>query len=929
MGVISFLEVFASGEQFKTVDPLSYSLFDRKGDFRDTIVVANPGTGKTTEIVDRVISLLQSGVKGEDIVCVTFTNKAADEMKTRIFKGIENHPEIMGEALKLEVSTIHGFVSNQLKSGGTTVKVASNTVLRYIVYNKLRELGTFNYGNEYLMGSIVPKMENGIRYLKSFGIMPRDIRVAEVSALMEARQTTRNPSQPSAKAVEVLVRDFKTIFQEYEDFKGKLSLMDFNDLLRVYLEAGNFIDKRYVLVDEFQDLNRMQVDIVSKLGKTRFFVGDRKQSIFGFQGGSLSSFHRYLSDSDFDIRGLDLNFRSTNNILDFAKSYLKKYSKDQQAVGEVEGLRNDQKGEGEPVQLIPSATPEADAVAKLLEVKQIHSGEKRSYAIIARTNTQLEKITSFLDESGIRYSSTVSGRSDRSQISDILSYISGLVSIEPRVLSRALMTPFSGYSLEESIKNSQSLSKGGEPDEHLPENMLRLRKMKFGPMLIDEAFEHVIFPIATSIGADYLSSARAVLDSAHDYLESFEEYSMDGFLDYMALASEPTENDLREEEVNLLTVHKAKGLAFHTVIYVPTETRNSLEYFDSMTYSIISTSTGVDVEQDLLEEPLRIDFVALTRAKDELFIIGNDRILSRYDTGCPCREVGSISTEVTASVSNRYNEPYMLFVNGRYEEAEKLLKAPKTWLPEKVRDYFSGVSRLSYSALEGLSDPYRFLRTRILGIRETSQASEAGEQFHRYAQTYLEGRIDRTELPQEQSAEFDNLDRAMAVLAENYTVPPKLTELKVEIPLSVLFPERGAPDNIMVEGRLDVIFITKDEPERFLVADYKTSRRPRSDYWHQLWLYTRMFQRYYGVKPEYLSGGIIYLSLREAIETGDKGMEVQVREYAKIKTDVVEKRISEFLMYMERPEAFVEKLLSRSPENELDSRLREALSGFF
>ena len=892
----------------------------------DRIIVANPGTGKTAEIVEEVARLLRSGIRGEDIACVTFTNKAADEMKARIFKGVATHQELIGEALKLEVSTIHGFIKNYLESRGITVNFASNTVLRYLVYEKLVELGTFNYGTEYLAGTIVPKIENGIRYLKSFGIVPEKIAVENVISIMTSRFPPKGKTSLSGSAISVLVRDFKEIFQYYEDFKKEHSLMDFNDILRVFLEMGDFNQKQYVLVDEFQDLNRMQVDIVSKLGRFRFFVGDRKQSIFGFQGGSLSSFQRYLSGTDFEIRGKTLNFRSTNNILKFAKSYLTRYSRDEQAVNEIRDLRNEGSGDGKRVQLVSSSTPEADAVSKLREIMSQHSGVKRDYAIISRTNGQLEKVAKFLDEAGIPYSSTVTSRVNRGQIGDILAFISGLVSEDPTLISRALLTPFSGLTLQESVSLSSAILRDGEWKDHVPQRLLELRAMKFGLALIDHAFERIILPVASSIGQDYFSSARSVFDSAHEYLEAFKDYSLEGFLQFMSLSAEPPENDLRESEVNLLTVHKAKGLAFDSVIYIPSETRSSLEYFDTMTYSIIYASTGIDVERDLLEEPLRIDFVALTRAREELIVVGADRILSRYDTGCPCQETGYASGIISSSTTGRYNEPYMLFVNGRIEEAKKLLEKKNVWLLENITSYFSGLSRLSYSTLEALSDPYRFLRTRILRIRETSPFSRAGEEFHQLAQHYLEGRIELEKIPQEHASEFTNLEAAIGILREEYRFPPLHTELKVEMPLSALFPERGVPDGLMIEGRFDAVFQGNGNSQKYLVADYKTSRQQRSDYWHQLWLYTRMFQKYYNARPENVSGGIIYLNLREAVETGEKSLDVQIRDSLKIKTDVVENRISEIIAYMERPDLFVEKLLSKSPATELDVRLSEKLS---
>lgn len=892
---------------------------------KDTIVVANPGTGKTKEIVDQVLTLLQAGVRGEDIVCVTFTNKAADEMKNRIVKEISLFPELSDQALRLDVATIHGYAMSYLESEGMKAEIISNTVLRYIVYRKLLDLGTFNYGPDYLIGTIVPKFENAIRYLKSFGIMPHDIDVGTVTGIVRKKVAEGRSAGLSGKAVDVLVRDFVAIFSEYEKFKNSTSSMDFNDLLRIFLKEAPVSEKKYVLVDEFQDLNRMQVDIVGRLAENRFFVGDRKQSIFGFQGGSLSSFSRYLNDSNFRIRGKNINFRSTNNILDFATGYFLSYSKDDYSREEVRNLKNPGKGAGDRVSLMPSPDPQLDAVSKLRELISRPENEGKDFAIIARTNSQVEKIVRHLDSTGISYTSTIRNRVNQSQIGDILSYISGLVSEDARVMGRALMTPFSGLSLKEALDANRVLPQTGDHGIVLPEQFLELRKLKFGTAMIDQAFERIILPIATSIGEDYLTSAVAILDSAHEYLSTFSDYTLEGFLNYMSLSTEPAEDDLRKSHVNILTVHKAKGLEFDTVIYVPTDPRNSLEYFDFLTYAVISSVTGIDVERDLAEEPLRIDFVALTRAKENLIVVANERVLSRFELENKFYGIIETPAEPVQSRGARYNEPYMLFVNGRYNEAEKLLKSSGKWLENAISDYFTGISRLSYSTLNSLSNPYEFLRTKILKVRDTSSFAEAGVNFHDIAQKFVEGRIKVAEVPEDLALDFRNLNKSFALLSQNYVIPPANSEYRVDLPLSSLFPDRGAPDDITIEGHIDAVFTGKENEGQYLIADYKTSRKISSEHWHQVWLYTRMFQKKFGIKPDNISGSVIYVSLRESVETGEKDFSVQVREYRKIKTDVVEKRISEILLYMEQPEAFVEKILSRTPSGEFEERLREIL----
>ena len=366
----------------------------------DRIIVANPGTGKTTEIVAEVARLLISGIKGEDIACVTFTNKAADEMKKRVFQKIRKDlPGMLNEAFQIEVSTIHGYALSHLQALGKTSEITSNTTLRFVIYQRLLELNTFSYGRDYIIENLVPKFENSIRYLKSFGILPGQIDKVQVSRLtIEKMATSRNLSL-SKEATERLVKDFVEVFATYEKYKDEHNVVDFNDLLRDFNSLENFPRRSHVLVDEFQDLNRLQTDIVSRMAKNRFFVGDRKQSIFGFQGGSLSSFHRFLDDSGFNVDGRSQNHRSTNNILGFAKNYYMAYSADEGSRKEVENLSNPDKEDGEKVSLIASPDPESNAVALVISFLSENRNESDDISVIARTNSQVEKISA----SGRRY----------------------------------------------------------------------------------------------------------------------------------------------------------------------------------------------------------------------------------------------------------------------------------------------------------------------------------------------------------------------------------------------------------------------------------------------------------------------------------------------------------------------------------------------
>ncbi len=892
----------------------------------DRIIVANPGTGKTTEIVEEGARLLKSGVKGTDIACVTFTNKASDEMKKRIFQKIrKDYPDLVTEAFQIDVSTIHGYAMSHLQTLGRTSAITSNTTLRYVIYQRLLELNTFTYARDYLIEKLVPKFENSIRYLKSFGILPESISLNEVTALTGEKMRSSKNLSLSSEATEKLVKDFVDVFSTYEQYKEENNVMDFNDLLRDFNSLDNFPRRSHVLVDEFQDLNRLQTDIVSRMAENRFFVGDRKQSIFGFQGGSLSSFHRFLGDSGFEVSGMSQNHRSTNNILDFAKEYYLTYSRDEGSRKEVEKLSNPEKEQGEKIQLISTSDPEANAVDRAIHLLQSYKNPKEDIAIIARTNSQVEKISSMLQSAGIAFSSTIKNRINQKQINEILDFLRGLVSTEPNVVSKALLTPFSGLTLMEAVEAGSLLIKEGMKEEMLPEKFHSLRNMKFGTNLMEEAFESVILPICSAMTQEYVASALSVLNSSREYLSTFPEFSFEGFLDFMALSSDAAEEDLKKSQINVLTVHKAKGLEFHTVIYLPTETRKNLEFMDNLTTSIISVSTGINIMQDLEEEPVRIDFVALTRASEKLIVMASDRLMARFQIGGDTYSIEDSDFESVSYSSRKYDESYNLFIAGRKEEALALINRSKIWLPQKIRDYFTSIDHLSYSTIDAINDPYRFLRNKILGIIDYSPAASSGSDFHNYAQAYSNGTVTMNDIPRDLKEHFRNLDLVLDQIKPDFRVPAKFTEYKISLPLNAVFENPGVPDDIMLDGRIDAIYEGNNGNGTFLVADYKTSKSSKPAYWQQLWLYTRMFQKQFHVDSDKISGAIMYVSMREAVDTGSTSYALDIREFGRIRSDVVEKRLAELLTYMANPDQFMEKLVSRTPLTEMDKRIKDSL----
>jgi len=352
------------------------------------LVTANPGTGKTLLLAHKYINLIKSGINPEEILCLTFTRKARKEMEDRITKLIKD------EKIKIDLSelNVHTFHSYALDNIDDTHLVSPN-LLRYSIFRYLKDIEPLNYADSYLLDTIVPKMENLIRYLKSFGVTYDQIDVDEV------KKHVTDFKRFSKEELELFLEEFVRIYAYYEEIKGKHGL-DYTDMLLDFLNISIIPKFKYVLVDELQDVNRMEADISLKSAEKFVAVGDQKQAIFGFQGGSILNFKKF-SDSTHFV--LSENFRSTNPILAYSREYFSSKTKEKHHCEELKDLINKNKEGGtKPVIYDVTRDDMCPAVCKL--VKKLSKDGK--VAVIARTNTQIMKISKEFQNQDIEHSST-------------------------------------------------------------------------------------------------------------------------------------------------------------------------------------------------------------------------------------------------------------------------------------------------------------------------------------------------------------------------------------------------------------------------------------------------------------------------------------------------------------------------------------------
>ena len=242
-----------------------------------------------------------------------------------------------------------------------------------------------NYGDDYLIGTIVPKMENLLRYLKSFNVLPKDIDLEKVKPLLKASDNY------SKEEIDSFAEYFLEIFSHYEDIKSNKGI-DYADMLINFLKIGNIPKFKYVLIDESQDVNALEADIALLSADNFVAVGDKKQAIFGFQGGSINNFAKFNDSKKFVLSN---NFRNAQPILDYAKDKLMNITKDESIKRDLKDLKNDSnKTNVKPVVYLVDKKKIVASACEL--VKKISDGfkdDEKQVAIIVRNNDQLTKVS--------------------------------------------------------------------------------------------------------------------------------------------------------------------------------------------------------------------------------------------------------------------------------------------------------------------------------------------------------------------------------------------------------------------------------------------------------------------------------------------------------------------------------------------------------
>ena len=882
--------------------PEQKAILESKG---DTMVVSNPGTGKTTTLSLKVIDLLENGAKPEDILCITFTTKAKKEMFDKIFEMSQGKfPD--ADILKIKIHTFHAFAYDYLTEAGLiSSEIIGNNLLRYSILESFIENKALNWGKSYIVDTIMPKVENSIRYIKAFGITPDKIDIKKTASLIQQNYTpTKAISKEDVKA---FLTYYVEAYKHYENSKN--DMVDFSDMLLTFLEKFQGDKYEHVLVDEMQDMNAIHAQIIEKIAKNLFLVGDPKQAIFGFGGGSIKNFEKFAQSCEKML--LSKNRRSTQQILDYSKQYFLDRT-EHRTKFEMELKKFDGVTKGSLPKIFLTSAP----FGKILSI--IKENPDKSIGVITRTNRQIIEISKYLDNHSIDYTTTSSQATTQEARNQIIIYIKGLLSNDINQKISATFTTFSPYTLQEAFEFSAD-AKNNKEIEKLNSWKTNLNKEDLNLLFSEE-----ILPTSVSKGSEWFSTAMSVKQQIDDYLE-FETRTFEGLFDFIAIGEEAYTERSKKSLCTLTTVHKAKGRAFDVVIYVPSTGGGRTNFIDVITDSIC-VANGINPEDEVVEESLRIDFVSLTRAKEKLFIISDDEKIAKrfHHENLSEFEVDETEEEEvdTSTISHRLSEAYSLFVSGEYSKSEELLKSKETWLREYIISYFENIEHFSYSSVTKV--PYDFLTKNIVKTPYSSPAMDFGTNVHNALEKIvsdkakLEDYTDEDEL----KAIKNGLKRLEEIKKENPGFKIKTSEMKVKLSMKLL-TEYSQEDSLTFEGKIDAVF---EHDDGIFLIDYKTDKNTNyaSHHKRQLAVYKKIYSQLENIPEEKIQTCLIFVALRGGINTGKSDSAI---DYGK--RDVFgtfEEHLQKVLEWKKNPDEFIKELIEQPTQDSLHEAIKEKLA---
>ena len=582
------------------------------------LILAGAGSGKTRVITRRVAYLLSQGVRAHNILAITFTNKAAGEMRHRVEQLVPGN--------KVFVSTFHSLGARLLRQYGERLNIDRNFTI-YDVDDRNR----------------LVKAALGTAGIDDVKFTPDRL----AGAISKAKNMLLTPKLYEATANDFFTQTVAKVYHLYEKKLRAANGMDFDDLLylpalflKLNEELRRDLDHRfkYVLIDEYQDTNQAQYEIARRLSVNEpnlCVVGDPDQSIYKWRGSDIKNILDF--ERDFPaakVITLEQNYRSTQSIL-HAASVLIDHNKQRKKKALVTA-----NPEGEPVRVLTFDNGLEEAEGVVVRIKEAVQAKKfryRDHAIFLRINALSRTLESAFVKHGVPFQ-IVKGLAffDRKENKDILAYLRLLVNPSdtvsflrvvnepPRGVGKVSLDRLVSYAADlditllnaaaqvQKIPEIRGKAATGLRDFHRliaelrtqpdlpPHEMIRL-------VLDKSSYRKQLQESTDEEDADRLANIEELITASKQFSDEDSSRTLSDFLEQIALASDVDSWDEESDRVSVMTFHAAKGLEFPVV------------YLLAVEQGLLPHDRSLGKDEDI-EEERRLCFVGMTRAMKELYL---------------------------------------------------------------------------------------------------------------------------------------------------------------------------------------------------------------------------------------------------------------------------------------------------------------------
>lgn len=570
------------------------------------LVIAGAGSGKTKVLTTRIANLIAQGIPSYNILAITFTNKAAHEMKERLEKLVSDNQAFVG--------TFHSFGVRIIRENAPLLGLDRN-------FSILDSDDVLSIIKKILKDNGYDTKNNPPSYIRNrISTIKNDMLTDD-----EINNTLRTPQDKIA--IEV--------YYQYMDVLRKNNSVDFDDLLRLPVKLftehkdvlADYQEKyRYILIDEYQDTNEVQYKLSKLLAKKYqniFIVGDPDQSIYMFRGANFRNILNFEKDyKNAKVIPLEENYRSTTSILDTANSVIKNNKE------RKEKKLWSSKGEGSKVKYLRAYDGKHEINLVLDEIKRLleQGYEKKNISVLYRTNAQARLVEEMFLKANVPYKVVGSYYFySRKEIKDLICYLRLILNNNDEIsLRRIINVPKRGIG-PSTIQKLENVAK--EKNISIFEAIESGREKEFKDLILDLTQKSEDLTLTelidlildeTNMKSEYENYKSLENELRLDNLEEFKSItktfeertgsvSLADFLEEISLIADVTEHKEDEDVVTLMTIHSAKGLEFEVVFLIGMEDG-------------IFPHQNSFCEEGGLEEERRLCYVGITRAKEKLYI---------------------------------------------------------------------------------------------------------------------------------------------------------------------------------------------------------------------------------------------------------------------------------------------------------------------